>query len=250
MRSMELARWLHPVDPSAGCTGRILLFHHSGGSAARYSRLLTPLPSHLARQSIQLPGRQERFNEEPFDHIDPLIAALIELLGPELSSTPYVLFGHSMGALIAYRLTVELTRQGWNAPAGLIISSWLPQPRHWPGQERGLTDLEPAEVNSPAAQSSALTRADSAVCMSYDDDAAQVEIPVITYGSTQDDLTPSHAIRALWSQRASTYEGHREFPGDHFYLWDHGAELTQDLVGLLRRTQPAARQAHLTARER
>ena len=48
--------------------------------------------------ALQLPGRENRFNETPFDKLSSLIDALADILCPYLDF-PFTFFGHSLGAL-------------------------------------------------------------------------------------------------------------------------------------------------------
>src|SRR5437899_6413733 len=120
------ARWLRPADGDRDAATRLFLFHHSGGSAAMYREWLPLLPSDVDGRCVQLPGRQERRDEIPYTRLAPLVAALVDVLGAELDGRPFALFGHSMGALLAYRVAVELARDG-RGPALVAASGWAPE---------------------------------------------------------------------------------------------------------------------------
>jgi surfactin synthase thioesterase subunit len=60
--------------------------------------------------------------EEPFwPNVGRAVASLVERV-PRHSPRPYVLFGHSLGALLAFELARELRRRGYPSPALLIVS--------------------------------------------------------------------------------------------------------------------------------
>jgi len=59
---------------------------------------------------VQLPGRESRQNEVPFTRIDALIDAAAEGLRPYMD-VPFALFGHSMGALLAFELARTLRNE-------------------------------------------------------------------------------------------------------------------------------------------
>ncbi|SNQ47641.1 Surfactin synthase thioesterase subunit (fragment) [Frankia canadensis] len=50
--------------------------------------------------------------------------ALYDAVEDELDGRPFAFFGHSMGALLAYRLTVAVEREGGPAPRLLAVSGW------------------------------------------------------------------------------------------------------------------------------
>ena len=77
-------------------------------------------------------------------------------------------------------------------------------------------------------------RADIAVCADYHDDHAVLASPVVAYSGRDDPLLAPEAM-ASWSTRTGEFLGHRRYPGGHFFLDAHAADLTADLVQLLRR---------------
>lgn len=79
------------------------------------------LPEAIQLQAILLPGREARFREPAHSRMTSLIAALADALPPALTGR-FALFGHSMGALIAFELTRELRRRGLPLPETLIVS--------------------------------------------------------------------------------------------------------------------------------
>jgi medium-chain acyl-[acyl-carrier-protein] hydrolase len=96
-------------------------FPYSGGGASTYRNWQADLPVWVRVWAYQLPGREERFNEEPFESFAEVMAHLHEALLPSLCP-PYVLFGHSMGARIAFELAREMRRLGKPLPERLLVS--------------------------------------------------------------------------------------------------------------------------------
>lgn len=74
---------------------------------------------------VQLPGRGIRL-AEPADHsIVRLRERLAEPIAQRAGDLPYVLFGHSMGALLAYELGLAL-QDGPRPPAAVVVSGTVP----------------------------------------------------------------------------------------------------------------------------
>lgn len=96
-------------------------FPYSGGGASTYRNWQAHLPFWVQVRAYQLPGREERFDEVALESFDQVMAHLCEILLPTLSP-PYVLFGHSMGARIAFELAREMRRRGEPLPDRLLIS--------------------------------------------------------------------------------------------------------------------------------
>jgi surfactin synthase thioesterase subunit len=243
------ASWLRPAGARPEAPVRLVLFPHGGGAAAAYSHWSALLPGDIELLLVQLPGRHDRRTEQPFTQLEPLVEALREALDAEWDGRPVAFFGHSLGAMLAYRLTVALRRDGAPGPVLLGVSSWAPQSHL--GGAREINALPDAELAATVADLGALPavisanldmlrvvlptlRADLAVYADYIDDGAAVSCPLVAYSAKSDPLLASGSM-ALWATRSSTFLGVREFPGNHFYLDEHAVAVAGDLAWHLRR---------------
>lgn len=114
--------WFRRFQPRPQARFRLFCFPYAGGGAAAYRTWSDHLPSDVEVCAIQLPGRDERMREKPHSNLLTLLDALGEALDPELAE-PYALFGHSMGALIAYELVRRQRRRGGKLPVHLFVSA-------------------------------------------------------------------------------------------------------------------------------
>lgn len=246
-------RWLRPAEADPEARARLFLFHHAGASAAAYASWTAHLTSDISAQAVQLPGRQERSCETPYTRLEPLVGAVADVIGPDLDERPYALFGHSMGALLAFRTAVALTVRGWPAPVLLAVSGWAPEgfsPLEPPVDDeytppaqlaltamRGLGDALPPEIEGDPDTLSAVARAmvaDTSVCAGYRDDGAGVACAIVAYAGRDDPLLEPGAMRS-WAARTPRYLGCRTFLGRHYYLREHAATVAAELAQLLRR---------------
>jgi medium-chain acyl-[acyl-carrier-protein] hydrolase len=193
--------------------------------------------------AIQLPGRENRILEPPFVRIEPLLETLSEVLAPRLQK-PFVFFGHSMGALVAFELARCLRRQGRPEPLALFVSGhrapqlpnrrppihdlpdplFLEQLRRLKGMaEEILLHPELRQLLMPAL------RADFAVCDTY---AYRPEPPlaasIFAMGGRQDPEVETAEL-AAWYQHTHSLFTLQTLPGDHFYLHTARAQLLQAL---------------------
>jgi surfactin synthase thioesterase subunit len=234
------------VSPTARV--RLFLLHHAGGTAATYANWPALFPADIAVQAVRFPGRFDGPDEAPFTEIDDLLDALRDALLSELDDRPYALFGHSMGALVAYRLTVEMERGGGPGPVLLGVSGFgrgfhdAVLPSESAGSEEffaavaALGGLPPGTLAEPdlARMLEPSLRADFALCSSYRDDGSPVDCPVAGYAGSDDPLLEPGGMRE-WRARTDRFLGAMEFPGDHFYLETHAVAVAADLARRLRR---------------
>ncbi len=96
---------LHRVTPVARV--RLFCFPFAGSGASVFHSWKNGLPDELDVVGVQIPGRENRFRENAFTEMKPLVAQLSQPMRPYFDK-PVVFFGHSMGALIAFELARTL----------------------------------------------------------------------------------------------------------------------------------------------
>ncbi|MFD3946017.1 thioesterase II family protein [Streptomyces sp. NPDC058579] len=118
--------WLRGFDPPPGQDGptdgapQLFCFPHAGGAASALRSLAQTLTGTFDVLVAQYPGRQDRRLEAPFDDIGRLADALAVEVSRRAEG-PYALFGHSMGALLAYEVARRLAED--RGPAALVLSA-------------------------------------------------------------------------------------------------------------------------------
>jgi surfactin synthase thioesterase subunit len=249
--------WFQPPDPDLDAPLRLFLFPHAGSGGLIYRDWPGLLPTDLAAQPVQIPGRELRRAEPPFLHIEPLVSALHEALVAELDDRPFAFFGHCLGAQLAYRVTLELDRHGDPLPLLIGASGWTPvgfsmttmEQAHMPQPElvswmKNLGSF-PAEVYDDPALLDMIVpalRADLEVSATYVDDGAAVPCPIVAYSGKSDPLMAPESMLA-WDSRTPDYLGNSTFPGGHFYIdhADHAVAVIGDYTRHLRRELERAR---------
>src|SRR5262245_5024504 len=102
-RSMPRSPWVRSFSPRPDPRLRLWCLPHAGGSASMFRDWPGGLPGAVEVGASQLPGREDRIAEPAVDDAAELADQLWQHVGPHLDR-PYALFGHSMGALIAFEL--------------------------------------------------------------------------------------------------------------------------------------------------
>ncbi len=91
---------------------RLVAFHHAGGSAASYFPLTRHVPADWDVLLLDLPGRGKRHASPALEDMDEIVAVATEDVRPWADGTPLALFGHSLGAVVAFETARALEARG------------------------------------------------------------------------------------------------------------------------------------------
>jgi medium-chain acyl-[acyl-carrier-protein] hydrolase len=227
-------RWFGRARRSAAeeAPARLFCFPPAGGGAALFRPWGTELVPDIDVRAVQLPGRESRIDEAPYRRLDQLLEPLCTAIEPYLDR-PYALFGHSMGAMIAYELARRLSAGSRPGPVCLMVSGRrAPRVRTDRPLLTGLPDDDflaevermggmPQEVlDEPDLLSLILPvlRADFELVETYEPlPGGRLGCPVSAYLGTADPLAQQAEVSA-WREETTGPFTFRLFPGDHFYL--------------------------------
>lgn len=218
---------------------RLYCFPNAGAGAANFATWRRLAPSGIAVCPVQLPGRAERFRERPYNRIDPLVSDLVSELRHHFDG-PYVLYGHSLGALVAFETVHRLRAVGAQQPLHLFVSGRAaPQ---LPNTRKLLADLPTDELIEELRHMGGtpnevlynkelmavllpLVRADAAVNEVYAyRHEVPLDIPLTVLGGRRDDRADEDSLRA-WKDLTNASCDIRMYPGGHFFINEHAQEL-------------------------
>ena len=113
-------QWLIPLGTPHATRMRLFCFPPAGSGTVAY-RAWAPLAAPgLEVNAVLLPGRETRFAEPPVDDMAALASQIAGAIAP-LAGQPFALFGHSLGALLAYEVALRLSAEG-HSPEHLFVS--------------------------------------------------------------------------------------------------------------------------------
>jgi len=192
-------------------------------------------PDWLAVCPVELPGRGRRFGEPLCADANLLANKLIDELLSQCDQ-PFILFGHSMGALLAHEIALQLIATGQPKPAMLIVSSR--EPPHCKTQAIPMRSQLPThdflqQVRRYGGLSLALEesqelldlflpvlRNDFALVENYLFNSKEIlSCPLFAVSGNKE---PDYALESLveWERYSKRWAGSRQFFGGHFYLND------------------------------
>ncbi|MFE9482369.1 thioesterase II family protein [Streptomyces spororaveus] len=150
----------------------LLCFPHAGGAASTYFPMSKLLAPRIGVYAVQYPGRQDRRSEPPLDELTQLADRITEALTELAPDRPLALFGHSMGALLAYEVARRLETTERLRPVRLFVSG-----RRAPGHAATRPDLHDQDDATILAELRRLSGTDEAVLA--DDDLVRMLLPTL-----------------------------------------------------------------------
>ena len=227
------------ADPHPAAWRRLFCFPHAGAGAAAFSQWPDYLPSDVELCVPCLPGRDARVDEPPSPSMISLLASLAEEMRPLLSES-YALFGHSMGAFVAFDLAHELSSSG-NPPAHLFVSAQRGPTLPFPGTPiyalsendflAGVLEryqriprqiLEQKDLMAVILRT---LRADFTLAEAYRYRAAgPLACPITAFGGADDLHVMREQLEAWAAETTERFRLHI-LPGDHFFPQESHEEL-------------------------
>ncbi len=158
-------------DAAAPDAPAVFCLPYAGGAGSIFSAWPAALGSAATVYALELPGRGAALRQTPVDDPEALMDAVAECVLRNAGARPYVLYGHSFGAITAYRMLPRLRARG-HAPRRLVLGACRP-----PG--------DPPAVDGVAR---------------YDDDGLAARLRVLRGPEEQEEksLLDDPALRALF----------------------------------------------------
>lgn len=210
---------------------RLLCFPFGGGGSSFYLSWARDLEPGVEVVPIQLPGRENRMDEQPFDEIDKLTAGITPAIQNYLDK-PYALFGHSMGALLSFELAREIRRRNLPTPKLLLVSAMRaahlkdtrPPIAGLPDDQliealRERYDFEVSEESLELVQLMLPTIRTDILCIenyTYKNEPP-FDFPIVGFGGNSDGGVALPEVEA-WSLYTTAGFKHYQMDGSHFFI--------------------------------
>jgi medium-chain acyl-[acyl-carrier-protein] hydrolase len=235
------------VFPQAAGTHQALLycFPHAGAGAAAFRSWSAFLPHWLGLGLVRLPGREDRLGDRPITDVRRAAHAIAAELRGHHPGTPFALFGHSLGALIAFETARALRRLG-DEPRLLFVSG-APSPEHFRTTVVATASMSRQQLIATLRRAGGTPQdilendemldivlpafeADRRLASNYEYEAeVPLPIPIIGLAAHNDHNVGEANVRA-WSTETDGGFLIFEHAGDHFSVTRAPAEIVQIVI--------------------
>jgi surfactin synthase thioesterase subunit len=228
-----LTGYLTRAPQETGDWLRLFCLHHAGGAASSFNGWAAELGPPVDVLPVQLPGREGRVAEPRPRDMAALVEELAAHLGPHLRP-PYVLYGHSMGALVSYALVLALQERGLPLPERLVVGAYPA-----PDEHRFMADVPAMPLDDLARllvriggmsqmvlgypdwrdAAVALVREDLRLCHSFEPEGEGVRCALHAFAGESDTLMTPAEAEGWGRYTEGPFRLHR-LPGGHFFTRD------------------------------
>lgn len=237
--------WLRCYRPRPRVSYRLICLPPAGGAASFYRTWAGELPATVELWAVQYPGREDRFTEPGAPDLVTLADSIAAAVQP-IADRPLVVFGHSMGASVAYEVTRRLQASHPGAVVRLCVSG-RPAPVH---QRTRRSELYSADDDIVLAELQLLggtdpkvfehaelrelllpmIRNDFRMIETYRPDVAEpLEVPIVALtGDVDPRMTVSEA--SGWAGETTSTYRLEVFAGGHFYLVPHRHAVIEEVL--------------------
>lgn len=224
---------------------QMLALPYAGGSASVFSDWAENLKPRIDLIPVEYAGHSSRFCEPFFTSIEEAADDISESIIKHQKGD-YVIFGHSMGCLVALETAFVLMRKNAVLPRAIIVSST--RPPHLLYKDKPLQDLskkdllneivslgqfdpEVLECEELCELIADVLYADVQMFSKYkrSPETGKIDIPMLAVTGETDDEAPANDMME-WQRYTSGDFKFKAFPGGHFFPFEDNKDFAEMLL--------------------
>lgn len=234
--------WFHIPNPNPRARRRLFLFPYAGAGVSSFYQWASPLAQELELVVVHLPGREARIDTPLLTDCHAVCSEIAQQMPSDL---PFALFGHSLGALLAYEVCRQLRALDRLLPQVLLLSgrsaAHLPMrtaPYHdLPGDaffarlgELGGLPEGLLEFPDLVRYVEPIIRADLQINDTYTHhQQAPLDLPIVAFGGENDHSFPLQDVER-WQELSARKGALHSFTGGHFFIHEHRQQILDLLL--------------------
>lgn len=222
---------------------KLFCIPYSGGNAYSYSEFKKFLPENIELCNLELPGRGKRILEPLLGSIEEMTEDLFLQIKNKIDGK-YVIFGHSLGALLSLTLCRYIAKKRLNLPVTLFVSGQAAASLIKPDDTFALPDdlflnmlrkMEGTPEELLADESFVkyflpVIRADfkSISCYKYEPSDVSIKTPIAVLLGTKENISDEDAL--AWQKETDMSISINRFEGGHFFIFNNTSEICRHIV--------------------
>ncbi|MEW9183960.1 thioesterase domain-containing protein [Bacillus mycoides] len=224
---------------------KLFCFPHAGGSAFSYAKWKNYFNPYIEVVPIELAGRGYRIEESLYQSMEEAVNDVYTSIVKQIEHSPYILYGYSMGSLIAYEVARKIQDSKNVLPEFLVLSgrnhpnSKMKNIRHNLSNEQFKREvIAMGGTPSGLLQSEELMgiflpilRADFKIVETYihDNNMQACDIDFLIFNGENDEFTTYNQV-IKWEQYTSKTCTFHSFKGNHFFLNENIEEIANRII--------------------
>lgn len=227
----------------------IFCFPFAGGGTSTYSGWGKRFQGKVAVCPLQLPGREEKIMDTPYEKMEELLQDLDEEIR-RYCENKMILFGHSMGAKLAYEVGKRLAEAGTPARHLIVSGSRVPHiPEPNPiyqlsdeefRKEIGRFDGTPTEILENKELLDfflPMLRADFTMDETYyTEKIVTLSCPITAFGGWEDKEANLKAI-LKWKHYTENTFTYQMYHGGHFFIQKYETEILDSIEKIIKEVE-------------
>ncbi|XP_022093318.1 reducing polyketide synthase PKS1-like [Acanthaster planci] len=244
---------------------KLVCFPSNGAGPSLFTHWIQLLlPFGIQILMVQLPGWEGRDDEKPLTNLKDIVRLVHNELKPHLSDGPFVLFGHSMGSLIAFEVAHLFLSEDNISPHHFFVSAWYAPTLPYPHPEElnispetfdklrktlndypklfanvvKITNVKFSFMDDKAVSNTALMRrllpcleASMEMVKAYNGNHKNpLQCNITALAGRQDDFAQPDLLDG-WGQQKSRKHTFKKmtFPGKHMYILTNTTEIVKEI---------------------